>query len=215
MRARALLNLAQDGDDTVIYESVSTYASNPGLLYGLLSALSAAAQETDERAAVARRIWPSLIRHVVDFYHAGDPAVSSTIYKDMALASLIPNSEPQSGFLYQELKGEPVIWWDPSELHSEVGLWVQVAAGNAVCIDQLISFLRVMTTADQARVGLPWIATMVLGSPSGIAKASWMVVTWLIEIRLAAISTGLGDLWQQVVDVLVVEGVGRLAPYSV
>ena len=209
------MNLAQDGDETVIYESVSAYAANSALLYGLLSALSAAAEETDERAAVARRIWPSLIRHVLDSYYTGDPPVGSTIYRDLALASLIPDSEPESGFLYRELKGEPIIWWEPFELRSEIELWVQAAAGNAVCVDQLISFLGVLTTEDQARIGLPWLAKLVLGSPGEIAKASIMVVTWLIETRLAAISTGLGDLWQQVVDVLVVEGVRRLASYSV
>ena len=85
-----------------------------------------------------------------------------------------------------------------------------------MCVDQLISFLGVLTTEDQARIGLPWLAKLVLGSPGeNLAKASIMVVTWLIETRLAAISTGLGDLWQQVVDVLVVEGVRRLASYSV
>ena len=215
VRARALLTLAQDGNDTVIYESVSAYASNAALLHGILSALSAAAEETAERAAVARRVWPSLIRHVLDFYHAVDPAIGSTIYKDFALASLIPNSEPESGFLYRELKGEPIIWWEPFELRSEIELWVQAAAGNAVCVDQLISFLGVLTTEDQTRIGLPWLAKLVLCSPGEIAKASIMVVTWLIETRLAAISTGLGDLWQQVVDVLVVEGVRRLASYSV
>ena len=214
VRARALLALAQAGDDTAIYESVSAYAANPGLLYGLLSALSAAAEESEENAAVARRIWPGLFRHVLDSYQAEDSTIGNTIYRDLALASLIPNSEPESGFLYRELKGEPLIWWDPSELHSEIDQWVQAAAGNAVCVDQLISFLRALTTEDQARVGLPWIATLVLGSPGEIAKSSSMVVTWFIETRLAAISAGLEDLWQQIVDVLVVEGVGRLARYS-
>ena len=67
---------------------------------------------------------------------------------------------------------------------------------------------------DQARVGLAWVANLVLASPGNVAKGSYLVATWLIEARSAAESAGLSPQWQQVVDALVVEGVTRLAPYS-
>ena len=53
--ARALLTLAKDGDDTAMYEHIDAYADNSGLLDNLLRALSAAAEETPDRAATARR----------------------------------------------------------------------------------------------------------------------------------------------------------------
>ena len=68
--------------------------------------------------------------------------------------------------------------------------------------------------AGQFRVGLPWVSTLVLASPSQIAKGSFMLADWLIETRSAAASADLSALWQQVVDALVVEGFTRLAPYS-
>ena len=73
-------------------------------------------------------------------------------------------------------------------------------------------FLRMLTGEDQARVGLPWVSTLVLANPGHIAKGSFMSADWLIETRSAA--GGLSARWQQVVDALVVEGVTRLAPYS-
>ena len=43
--ARALLTLARDADDAVIYEHIDAYADNSALLGNLLRALSAAAEE--------------------------------------------------------------------------------------------------------------------------------------------------------------------------
>ena len=107
------------------------------------------------------------------------------------------------------------MWWEPLALRSDVESWLATAAGNALCVDQLIGFLRMLAPENQASVGLPWVATLVLASPDNVAKGSYLVATWLIETRSAAESAGLSPQWQQVVDALVVEGVTRLAPYSV
>ena len=102
----------------------------------------------------------------------------------------------------------------PLAMRSEVELWLAPAVGKAQCVDQLIGFLRTLAPEDQARMGLPWVATLVLASPGQIAKGSFMLAEWLIETRSAAIETDLSASWQQIVDTLVVEGVARLAPYS-
>ena len=88
------------------------------------------------------------------------------------------------------------------------------AAGNAQCVDRLIGFLRTLDPENQARIGLPWVATLVLASPDNIAKGSYASTDWLLERRSAAASAGLSVKWQKVVDALVVEGVTRLARYS-
>ena len=49
--ARALLTLAEHGDDAAIYQHIDAYANNAALLDNLLRALSAAAEETPSRAA--------------------------------------------------------------------------------------------------------------------------------------------------------------------
>ena len=99
-------------------------------------------------------------------------------------------------------------------LRPEVELWLTPALGNSQCVDQLIGFLRVLGLEDQARMGLPWVATLVLANPGNVAKGSFRLAEWLIETRSAAESAGLTSQWQQIVDALVVEGVTRLAPYS-
>ena len=212
--ARALLTLAQHGDDAAIYEHIDAYADNSALLGNLLYALSAAAEETPDCAATARRVWPSVVRHVLDLHNRGHVQFRKDFYGEMALAALIPNAAYEAQYLYRELQEQPIVWWEPLALRSEVEAWLAPAAGNALCVDQLIGFLRMLAPDDQARVGLPWVANLVLASPGNGAKGSYLVATWLIETRSAAESAGLSPQWQQVVDALVVEGVTQLAPYS-
>ena len=88
--ARALLTLAKDGDDAAIYEHIDAYADNSALLGNLLRALSAAAEETSDRAATARRIWPSAVRHVLQLHQSGGRPFGDSHYGDMALAALYP-----------------------------------------------------------------------------------------------------------------------------
>ena len=213
--ARALLTLAQHGDGEAIYEHIDAYALNSALLSDLLYALSAAAEETPDRAATARRIWPGVVRHVLDLYSRGHVKFREGFHGKMALAALLPNAAYEAKYLYREVEEQPIVWWKPLAMRSEVESWLVPAAGNALCVDQLIGFLKMLAPEKQVYVGLPWVAKLVLASPQNVGKGSYLVATWLIETRSPAESAGLFSQWQQVVDALVVEGVTRLAPYSV
>ena len=213
--ARALLTLAQHGDDTPLYEHINAYADNAALLCNVLQALSAAAEETPDRAAAAREIWASVIRNALELHNNGHTAFQDGFYGEMALAALLPNRTQENAYLHREIREKPIVWWEPLALESEVNSWLPTAAGKVHCVDQLIGFLQVLTEEDQTRVGLPLVSTLVLENPSHIARRSFYVANWLIEKRSAAAADpGLSTRWQQVVDALVVEGVMRLAPYS-
>ena len=212
--ARAVLTLARNGDDTAVYEQIDAYADNSALLTHILKTLSAAAEETPDRAATARRIWPDVIRYVLDLNDRGRTPFSGRSYGSLALAALLPNHTYETQYLYRELLGEPIIWWDPLALRPEIEAWLETANGNATCVDQLVSFLRALTPEDQAQLGLPWMAEIVLTRPGNIANRTYLLANWLIETRSAAAAVGLSNTWQQIVDALVVEGDSRLAPYS-
>ncbi len=212
--ARALLTLAQHDDDTAIYEYISAYADNPALLGNLLRALSAAAEETPDRADEARRIWPSVMRYVLELHKSGRVPLQGDYYGKLALAALLPNAAHETTYRYQEIQGDQIIWWEPTGLRPEVEAWLTTAAGSSTCVDQLIGFLSVLTPEDQARIGLPWVATLVLADPARIANRTFMLTTWLIEMRSATADVCLLAKWQQSVDTLVIEGVTQLAPYS-
>ena len=211
--ARALLTLARDGDDAAIYEHLDACADNSALLGNLLRALSAAAEETPDRAATARRIWPVVVRHVLELKESGHTPFRDGYYGDMALAALIP-SATGGLHLYREVDDTPIAWWNPLELVSEVEAWLVPAAGNAMCVNQLISFVSVLGSDDQVRLGLPWVANLVVADPNRIAGGTYALTPWLIEMRAVAVDTGLLTTWQRVVDDLVVAGATRLAPYS-
>ena len=212
--ARALLTLAQRGDHDPTYAQIDAYANNSLRLDGLLRALSAAAEETPERAAAAWRIWPSLMLRVLELNDSDHNPFQDPHYGDRALADLVPNAIPDVEFLYREIQHEPIRWWKPIELLSEVEAWLPHAAGNPECVDQLVGFIDALPPEDQARTGLLRMATLVLANPTRIAKRSYLLSSWLTDVRPAAGQASLYGVWQQIVDALVVAGVTRLAPYS-
>ena len=212
--ARALLTLAGRGDDASIYTHIDAYADNSTLLDTLLRALSAAAEETPNRATTARRIWPQIVRHVLKLNDSGRTPFQNSHYGDQAVAALMPNPTVDSSYLYPEVHQNRIHWWDPPALQSEIEKWLSVAAGRPLCVDQLISFLGVLASEDQVRLGLPSLLTLILADPARIARHSFLLSTWLIEMLPAAVNANLSSTWQQAVDTLVVSGVTRLAPYS-
>lgn len=212
--ARALLTIAADGDDAPQHEHIDAYADNPALLLNLLRALSAAGEETVGRAATAARIWPSVVAHVIDLHETGHSPFHDRYQGNYTLASLMPNAAPEVAYLYRELAADPVLWWQPLSWQDTVEQWLPLAQGDPTCVDHLIGFLRPLPLEDQARTGLPWIARLVLADPGWVANRTFLLSTWLVEIRQPASDAGQLSDWQRVVDALVVAGVARLAPYS-
>jgi hypothetical protein len=212
--ARALLTLAVHGDDAPVYEQIDAYADNSTLLASFPHALSASAEETPERAATARRIWPNVITHVLELNESGHTPFREGHYGDMTLAALMPNAANEISYFYREVQDEPIVWWEPLAWPSQIEAWLPVASGNATCVDQLISFLGALPLDAQVRTGLACVGTLVLSDPPRVAGRSYLLSTWMIEIRSAVVDADLLAEWQQVVDALVVAGVTRLAPYS-
>jgi hypothetical protein len=212
--ARALLTTAGDGDGAPIFKHLDAYADNTALLGSFLRGLSAAAEEASTRAATARRLWPDIVARVLALQAAGHSPFDGRLYGDHTLASLIPNLAGEVTYLYRELQGDPLVWWDPLALQSTVESWLPIAAGQSTCVDHIIHFLGAIDTAQQARVGIPWVAQLVLPDPLRIANRTYLLESWLTEIRAAAEETGSLANWQRIVDALVVAGASRLAPYS-
>ncbi|MFJ9776585.1 hypothetical protein ACIRVF_36015 [Kitasatospora sp. NPDC101157] len=211
--ARALLSLASTGEDAPVIQHIDAYADHGTCLGSFLSALAAAAEESADAAAVARRMWPAIVTHVIDLQADGHSPFAGRRDYGSALASLLPNPAAEVAYLYREVHGEPIVWWDPLAWRDPVARWLPLAQGSAACVDQLIGFIRPLPAEDQARVGLPWVADLVLAHP-GKATRTYLLASWLIEMRQAVADAGMTEDWQRVVDALVVAGLSRLAPYS-
>ena len=212
--ARALLTLAKVGDDAAIYEHVNAYADNSTLLGKVLRSLSAAAEETPDRAATAKRVWPDMMQHVLDLHRSDRTLFRGTRQGEMALAAVIPNLAGELPYRYREVDGSPIMWWNPLELRSQVEAWLPLAAGNATCADQLVGFMQALEPDVRMHVGLPWVEKIVLADPIAVASGSYSLAHWLIEMHSVAVEAGALARWQEIVDALVVGGSGRLAPYS-
>jgi hypothetical protein len=212
--ARAILTLAANGDDVAIFNHINAFADNATLLGSFLRALSSAAEESMSRAETARRVWPGIVARVLQLNAAGHTLVDDGYFGGMTLAALLPNAAGEVSYLYPELDGDPIVWWEPLAWRDAVEGWLPVAVGNPSCVDHLISFLSPLARDQQVRSGLPWVSALVLPDPDSVAGRSFLLSAWLIETRAAATDQGLLPAWQRVVDALVVAGVTRLAPYS-
>ncbi len=210
---RALLTL---NDDDAILSHVDAYVDNSALLDQALRAFSAAAQEDEQRAETAHRVWPHLVAHVIDAHDAGHASFKSEFRgRDYTLAALLPTPAGETTYLHSEFKRKPIVWWNPTAWQATVDRWLDVAGGKPACVDALVRFVASsLTAAEQARIGVPWITRAVLTDPGAVAGRCYSLTNWLVEIRTAADEADLSSDWQRTVDALVVAGDTRLAPYS-
>lgn len=211
--ARALLTL---NDDEAILSHIDVYVDSSTLLDQALRALSAAAEEDEQRAMTARRVWPHLVARVIEARGAGHAPFQREFHdRDYTLAALLPTPAGDWAYLHSEFNGKPIVWWDPGAWQATVDRWLHVAGGKPTCVDNLVRFVASsLPAAEQARVGVPWVARAVLADPGAVADRCYSLTNWLVEIRTAADEAGLSSDWQRTVDALVVAGDTRLAPYS-
>jgi hypothetical protein len=58
------------------------------------------------------------------------------------------------------------------------------------------------------------VSSIVMADVDGVARRSYLLAEWLIELRSPSEVAGTLRTWQEIADALVVAGVSRLAPYS-
>ena len=201
--ARALLTIAADGDDTPVYEHIDAYADSPALLMNLLRRSQQLPRNQPTGQPTAARIWPSIVARVIDLHQTGHTPFRDRHHGDYALAALMPSTAGEVAYLYRELAGRSDRLWQPLSWQTTVERWLPLAQGDPTCVDHLIGFLRPLLPEDQARAGLPWVTSLVLASPGRVANRTFLLSTWLIEIRKPASDTGLLSDWQRIVDALV------------
>jgi hypothetical protein len=212
--ARALLTLASNGYEPMLFEHLDGIVSNAGVLVTFLRALSAAAEESPVRAAAARHLWPKIMSRVLALWASGQSQLKDGYSSRSVVAELLPNTAGEVAYLYRELESDPITWWDPLAWRDVIEGWLSFAMGDPSSVDQLIGFLSSLPRAEQVRTGLTWMSQLVLPDPTEVGARSYLIATWLIECRACAMDQGLQGEWQRIVDALVVAGVNRLAPYS-
>ena len=104
-----------------IYQSEETKQGS------FLRALSSAAEESVSRADTARRVWPGIVARVLELNASGHTLVDDGYFGGMTLAALLPNAAGEVSYLYQELDGDPIVWWEPLTWRDAVERWLPVA----------------------------------------------------------------------------------------
>lgn len=212
--ARALLMLNPSDRDAMLDDFMDEYALAPKLLTKLITALSAAGEESPRRAAAARQVWPNILRRVLRLRDEGHDFSCDWQYGDSVLDALVPEPASTVHFLYREVQDEPARWWEPLSLQAEIGDLLATGETSPWCPGRIVQFLQAVDAEDQARLGLPWIQPLVRADPNNVRAHSPILQRWLPEIQPAAIAFGLHGTWQAIVDDLVVAGDLQLAPYS-
>jgi hypothetical protein len=196
--ARGLLAQAADGDSTPLWRHLTEYFKRPDHLDRLLRGLALFAADQEKTATTARALWPEIMgRALGDGHRAFTDDLSGT----SALAALLPRP------------GDPISWTDPIGWTKQVDDWIDAAAGRPRCVEAFIVFISGLGEEQQARFGLPRVATLVRASVAAATELSTLD-RWILDIRDAAQKAGDGDSWQRLVDALVMAGNSRLSALS-
>lgn len=212
--ARALLGLAAAGDRTPLLQHLDVIAENGSLLERFLRALAAAAEENQEAANEAAKIWPSVMHQVLDLIDAGRCPIAPGRFGRDVVAALLPEPTVDGLFWYREVETTPIKWNLPAVWQDTVERWLPVAAGSPRCVDSLVRELRSMEATDQVRLGLSWVEILVSADIPAVVNGSYLIAGWLIDVRASAEELDLLGAWQRLVDSLVVAGSSTLAPFS-
>lgn len=206
--ARAALWQATNGRDRPLLEHIQAYMNDSRMITEALRATNAAAEESADAAATAKRLWPKLMDLVLDA-GVGSADFDGRYWGDTALAALVPNPAYTWGYLTMELAGELERWRDLLAWSHQVNRWLSVAVGSRESIDALVVAVRELEIADQVDTGLKWIERIVQGE--GNCPRTFTLPEWLRERRADLATPEQRDRWQRIVDTLVVSGDTRLA----
>jgi hypothetical protein len=211
--ARALLTGSSATSQAAIERHLTAYADDAAALAEFLRAVAAAAEETAALAAAAQRAWPHIMDHVLDLFDAGHVPDSFDYRGAQALAALVPTTAYDAGYMNRELHGPPQAWTRLLEWGPQIQRWLPYAAGVSDCVDNLVSALQNLPSAEQVRVGLPWLEELITARPHAVAGRFWLLPTWLRDVR-GYVRNEFMHSWQRIVDALVVAGETRLSDLS-
>lgn len=209
--ARAILDVASTGDQSMLFTHINSYANDQRLLSECLHALAAAGEETQRRAAAAREAWPEVLNHVIQLVDSGTCPSDDHHYGEAPLAAAIPIPSYDPGYLHREYEGAPILWADPVALAPQIERWLPLAAGQREPLDALAHLLHQLPAEQQATIGLPWMERLVMANPKEIANRSFLLPEWLEGIQPHVTSQPLQTAWHRIIDALTVAGDNRIA----
>lgn len=212
--ARTVLELAASGDDGPLHEHIAAYADSGRLLGPFLRALAAAAEENSSRAEAASRVWPQVMTQVLDLKNQGHRPFADGNYGQDALSALLPHPTYDAAYMYRELEGAPLSWTDALAWRPAIESWLPNAIGSSRAVDALVGLVRTLAPSDQVAVGLPWVEAVVMADVRAVARDSYLLAEWLIEIRPRAVDANALSEWQRLADALVVAGDTALSNYT-
>ncbi|MEV7101758.1 hypothetical protein ACIQ00_10820 [Micrococcus luteus] len=215
--ARALLDgYSSDLDPGPVLSYLDTLRPNAGLISMFLHGLAGAGAENQKRADAAARLWPDLFEHSLAYAVPSESSpFADETWGSWAAAALLPQPLAWSARMYNELEGPPIDWVDPASLMPFIDRWISVSPADEMVVEALLEFIGRLPESRQVMQGLEWMSTTCIRAEGVVARDSRRLSDWLIGIRVAAFGTySNGDLWQALVDSLVVAGSATLAPYS-
>ncbi len=213
--ARALMQgYAKNGDPSPALAHLDVLRSDAGIMSNFLHGLAAAGAENEVLADAARRLWPAVLRHGLTYQGDGKSPYRDHHWGAWAVAALLPDPLPWTTGLSNEVAGSPIDWVCAEELTDQIDGWLSIGRSEVQGVDALIGLLRRLPPDVQVTPGLRWVADLCIQSGRVTVSRSWLLNSWLMEIRNAAEELGRLWEWQMLVDSLVVAGNEGLAPHS-
>ena len=183
--AKASFSLAARGESDHLLRHVERYVLYPTALSALLQDLSVLATYHAPLRAALPRVWPAVMKSVLESIDANAELPGADRDLDNAIASMIPQpslqvSDSDPDATLETAGGD---WIDPSALSELIANWIQISRGSPRCVDALVGLVRTTAPEWQATVGLEWVADLIGDAFETVDRQCFFLVTWLSEVR--------------------------------
>lgn len=173
-----------------------------------LRAMTVAATYSTSARAALKAAWPTVMTVILDAVDAGARVFDDLGWGDQAVAEVVPR--PATAVMDRDPMAAIIAardgWPTPQELRAQIERWLLRAAGHWHAADNLIGLLQTTPPADQARIGLPWVHKIIIGSRRSPGMGTWLSVEWLGSLRDAQVlDAATWPLYGTLVDALAAE----------
>lgn len=177
--------LATAASDATPLLAVIAGLSQARALSDTLNALATVATYDATARATFRTVWPAIMDTILDAVEAGATVFSEFFWGGYALAAVIPSphSSMADSTPADSMTAARPGWPTPEELHDPVERWLPHAVGHVHTADNLIGLLQAAPLLTQARLGLPWLRTVIVTDARWSNSGTWHAVDWLQSLR--------------------------------
>lgn len=174
---------AHDGGSRVL-EMARSLQSSARALASFLDDLQVVATYEPHTVDQMMAVWPSLtglgLQRLAEVSDGSDRHGREALVKELVPS---PNPSTYVGDFNETLDNARGHWFGLATISEMMPEWLQRAAHERWCVDQLVGFLQAQPVRDQVSPGLSWVRALVVQEDGSARTCGFLLVEWLTALR--------------------------------